>query len=137
MDLKGKIYIIEDTEVFITLSSVDSFFCDDTMLVRCFIYTNYLFGLYFYLIIKSEQDIIIYLTNSLGMYSYKANINIKQENYAKVLKMKLLSNPDNEDITFEYSVELLRYVLPEIIDYYLPRFKDSLENMKNDKMVVL
>ena len=137
MDLNGRKYIIEDTEVFITLSSVDSSYCDDTMIVRCFIFTNYLFGLHFYLIFKPEQDIIIYLTNRFGMYSYKANINIKQENYAKLLKMKLLSNPDDEDITFEYSAELLRYVLPEIIEFYIPRFKNSLENMKNDKMVVL
>ena len=137
MDLKGKKYIIEDTEVFITLSSVDSTFCDDTMMVRCFISTNYLFGLFFYLIFKPDEDIVLYLTNNLGNSSYKSKINIMQDNYAKLLKMKLISNPDNDDITFEYSVDLLSYVLPEIIDYYLPRFKECLENMKNNKMVVL
>ena len=137
MDFKGKKFIVGDTDVLVCVSTVDSMYLDDICIVRCFIATNYLFGVHFYLKMSADDSVDLYLCDSIFQYSFKAKLDTKKENYEKILKMRLLSYDDNTDPTFEYSVDLLSQVLPQVVNEYLPRFRESYKNFNNKKMVVL
>lgn len=136
MNLEGKKFQVLDEEILIQLASCDSLYVDDTMIVRVFLSTNLLFGVHFYLQFKADQ-VFLFISNGLGRCSFKTELDISKENYAKLLKLKLMSYADNDDFCFEYSVDLLRQVLPIVVLEYHQRFRDCYKQFHTNETVVL
>ena len=137
MEFKGKKFNVVDSTVFITASVVDYMYCDNIMLVRVFLSTNYPFGVHFNLKILSNDDITFYLCSGYGDYSHRIKLNMNNPDYLKILKLNLLSSPDPLDNFFVYTVDLLLQVLPDVVNLFLQKYLESVENFSNSNVVVL
>ena len=138
LDFKGSKYTVVDSDVVINFSFLNSMYCDGSLFVRFHCLTNAFFSLDFMLKFCGHSCTFFFL-DQMGFISHKSMLDLSNENYSNILKLKLMSNSLEDYPFFEYSVELLRQILPAIVDNYKIVFDYCNEVYKEEQscMVVL